>query len=192
MKKLEIKPSEAFQPSADAWNSFDGPRKFYRVSGPGRLVRLMQLGRRREGEFWFEEQVLENLRRRAARELLEQNKGRPPFASSMQVMVGLFMKLCLRSDLAICKNWTPNFDAYVVLDLRPGDSVVALVGRIKSQPYYSKPDPRDPEYASKLELHQLAESGAISLQAIEEQYVIDFNFAPNRAAVSRIQPERLF
>ena len=43
----------------------------------------------------------------------------------------------LRSDLAICKNWTEDFDGYVTLPLGPQDSVVALVGRIKNQPYYN-------------------------------------------------------
>ena len=192
MNKHEIKELEAFKPSVDAWDSFDGVRKFYRVAGPGRLVRLMQFGRNRVGEYWFEEQVFERLRRRAARELLQQNAGKEPFAASMQSMVGLYMKLCLRSDLAICKNWTPNFDAYVVLDLRAADSVVALVGRIKSQPYYSKPVPGEPDYDAKLELHRLAESGKISLQALEEQYVIDFAFQPNQALASRIQEPRMF
>ena len=192
MKKVEIRATEAFKPSVDALNSFDGVRKFYRVTGPGRLVRLMQFGRDRVGEFWFEEQVFERLRQRAAQELMQQNAGREPFAASMQSMVGLYMKLCLRSDLAICKNWTPNFDAYVVLDLQAADSVVALVGRIKSQPYYSKPLPGEPDYEAKLELHRLAESGQVSLQALEEQYVIDFTFGPNQALVSRIQEPRMF
>ena len=192
MKHTEIKESEAFKPSVDALNSFDGVRKFYRVTGPGRLVRLMQFGRDRVGEYWFEEQVFERLRRRAVRELMQQNAGKEPFAASMQSMVGLYMKLCLRSDLAICKNWTPNFDAYVVLDLRSTDSVIALVGRIKNQPYYSKPVPGEPDYDAKLEMHGLAESGKISLRALEEQYVIDFTFPPNRALVSRIQEPRMF
>lgn len=157
-----------------------------------RLVRLMQFGRSRVGDYWFEEQVFERLRQRAARELILQNDGRQPYAASMQSMIGLYMKLCLRSDLAICKNWTPNFDAYVVLDLRPMDSVVALVGRIKSQPYYSKPALGEPDYEAKLELHRLAEGGKISLQAPEEQLVIDFKFGPNQAVVSRIQEPQIF
>ncbi len=192
MKMVEINAAEAFQPSADAWNSFEGLRRFCRVIGPCRLVRLMQLGGDRPGQYWFEEEVFERLRRRAARELMQQNAGREPFAASMQSMVGLYMKLCLRSDLAICKNWTPNFDAYVVLDLRPTDSVIALVGRIKSQPYYSKPVPGEPDYPAKLELYRLAESGKISLQALEDQYVIDFKFGPNQSMASRIQEARMF
>lgn len=153
-------------PSAEALNSFEGLRTFYRVTGPGRLVPLMQFGQRRAGEYWFEEQVFERLRQRAASELMQQNAGSQPFAASMPSMVGLYMKLCLRSDLAVCKNWTPNFDSYVVLDFRPTDSVVALVGRIKSQPYYSKPVPGEPDYEAKLDLHRLAEAGEISLQAL--------------------------
>ena len=192
MNKTEIKESEAFKLSGDEMKSFDGGWKYYRVTGPGRLVRLMQSGRSREGKFWFEERVFDRLRQRAARELAQQTQGGQPFAASMQAMVGLYMKLCLRSDLAICKNWTPNFDAYVVLDLRPADSVVAAVGRIKSQPYYAKPLPGETDYDAKLEMHRLADSGKVSLQALEEQYVIDFRFKPNEALVSRIQEARMF
>jgi hypothetical protein len=192
MTRTALKPADAFTPSADARNSFAGIPKFYRVAGPGRLVRLMQNGRALVGEYWFEEEAFERLRRRAAMELSQQAPGQPPFAASKQSLIGLYMKLCLRSDLAICKNWTENFDAYAILDLGATDSVVALVGEIKSQPYYSKPQRGEPDYEAKLELHRLAESGKVRLQAMGEQYAIDFSFAANKPLVNRIKGPRPF
>ncbi|MEO6789276.1 MAG: hypothetical protein ABI318_24390 [Chthoniobacteraceae bacterium] len=89
----------------------------------------------------------------------------------------MYVMHSLRSDLAICKNWTEDFDGYVTLALGPQDSVVALVGRIKDQPYYSPKNQRsevDPR-------HEVAVKAGVSLLAAEDQYVIDFQCPANHA-----------
>ena len=85
------------------------------------------------------------------------------------------MRLCLRQDLAVSKNWN-EFDRYVVLPLRPQDSIVALVGRIAPQPPYSK------DYAGKLP----AGLKTIPLPGGQEQFIVDFDCAANRAAKPRV------
>jgi hypothetical protein len=193
MTKTPVTPQEAPPLSHQNRQSFAGAPSPYRISGPLRLVRLMQNGRAREGEFWFEERVFNRLRQRAMRDLTRQSAANgQPFASSLQVLLGLYMKHCLRSDLAISKNWTSNFDSYVVLALSPQDSVVGWVGRIANQPYYSPPNPADPDYAKKKEIYDLAESAGVSLLAAETQYVIDFKFPANQSRLHLLQEPRPF
>ncbi len=190
MKIVPIKPAEAFSLSLEEERSFRGKPIPCRISGPPGLVRLVQQGRRKTGAFWFEEPVFTRLREKARLDLAAQNPGnKEPFSISMKEMVGLYMKHCLRSDLAICKNWTENFDSYAVLPLRPVDSLVAWVGMIADQPYYEKPKPGDytkAEYKAKLAIYEQAERGGVSLLAREKQYVIRFDHAANRSFESRI------
>lgn len=74
----------------------------------------------------------------------------------MRALTGLFMRLARRQDLAIFKDWTQDFDGYAVLPLRPSDSLLALVGPIREQPYHSRLRERDKR-------HALAESKNIRL-----------------------------
>ena len=190
MKITPIKPTEAFSLSLDEQRSFRGAPTPCRISGPPGLVRLVQNGRRAVGAFWFEEPVFTRLREKARLDLAAQNPGnKEPFSIPMKDMVGLYMKHCLRSDLAICKNWTADFDSYAVLPLRPVDSLVAWVGKIADQPYYSPPSHgtlSKKEYQDQMAIHDRAEAGGIRLLATENQYVIHFDHPANRPFESRI------
>jgi hypothetical protein len=168
--------------------SFAARPGYFKLTGPGRLVRLIQVGKttregeelkgnRIDGQFWIEERVFLSVRSEAQRELASQSATAPqPFVVPMRSLVALYMKHSLRSDLAISKDWTPDFDRYVTLSLGSNDSLIALVGPIKNQPYYSQADPR----------HELGEKAGVSLIGNADQYVIDFNLPENRPFVGRI------
>jgi hypothetical protein len=79
-------------------------------------------------------------------------------------------------DLAICKDWTNDFDAFVRLRLMPSDHPVALVGSVARQPAYSSNHPQ----------HQAGVAHHIWLDGRAMQYVIDFSFPANRPFVGRI------
>ena len=188
MSEIVIKPTEAFSLSSEERMSFAGHPQPCKVSGPPGLVRLVQNGRRPDGEFWFSEAVFSQLRQKAKLDLGSQ-ADLDLQSFPMRERVGLYMKLCLRNDLAICKNWTENFDSYVILPLRPMDAIVAWVGKIRSQPVYDKGNPADftkAEYAERIRIHDQAEIGGVRLLATEKQYVIHFDFATNRSYRNRI------
>ena len=185
MNKVPIRPSEAFPLSPDERASFAGSPQPYRISGPPGLVRSVQRGRSASGSVWTEEPVFATLRARAKQDLMMQSR-KQPFARPMKEMIGMYMKHCLRFDLAICKDWTANFDAYAVLPLRPMDSLVAWVGPIKNQPYYSAPRPNEPEFAARKLAYDQAEAGGVRLLASEEQYVVHFDLPANAPFASRI------
>ena len=85
------------------------------------------------------------------------------------------MKFKLRDSLAVSQDWN-LFDAYISFSFGPNESVVALVGKTKAQPYYSTKDPR----------HGTAAKAGIELPGGEDQYVIDFSYPTNQKFVSRI------
>jgi hypothetical protein len=190
MKKQLIPPTTAFPLTAEQRLSFATAPTAYRLSGPPGLVRLVQNGGLKTGAFWFSETVFSRLRAQAKADLARQSAGhKEPFSRPMKEMVGMYMRHCLRQDLAICKDWTENFDSYAVLPLRPQDTLIAWVGKIRPQPYYAKPDPAKftkAEYADRLRVFEQAEAGGVSLLAGEDQFVIDFRFSANRALESRI------
>ncbi len=193
--KTPLKPSEAFALDPDERLSFANGQAFpYRVAGPLRLVRLVQEGRDPVRNYWFEEEMFRRLRALATRDLLRQQRepGSPTFARPLPEMVGMYMRHCLRSDLAISKDWTPNFDTYVEMVLGPKDSLVAWIGKIANQPYYSAPNPKDPKYAEKKKIHDLAEASGVSLVTSERQYVIHFDFPANLPLRALIRPPRPF
>lgn len=176
--------------SEEVLRSFASPPRWCRLSGAGGLVRFIQeakttaLGEdleasRLAGLFWFNELLFSQTRQQAKAELLGQFSSAMPQGSSMRALTGLFMRLALRQDLAICKNWTQDFDGYAVLPLRPADSLLALVGPIREQPYYSRLRKRDKR-------HALAESKNIRLPGGAEQFVVDFSLKENRAFERRI------
>lgn len=172
--------------------SFAGPPIPCRVSGPGGLARLVMNKRMvtRNGElsFWFNEAFFTQIREKAKADLRRQglSKKSPTF-TPFRELVGMYMKHCFRSDLAVCKNWTENFDNYAILSLRPTDSLVAWAGAIKPQPYF---DPLGRPIASTPDLqaaYELAEKNGISLSGMQQQFVVDFDFAANAPLRSRIQ-----
>ena len=129
--------------------------------------------------FWFNELLFSQTRQQAKAELQSQLSGGSQTVASMRGLTGLYMRLALRQDLAICKNWTQDFDGYSVLPLRPMDSLLVLAGSIREQPYYSRLRKRDKR-------HALAESKNIRLPGGAEQFVVDFSLKENRAFESRI------
>jgi len=197
MKTTVLPDAQGFPTPDWVRQTFAGTPTFQQIEGPARLVRLIQQAKvNREGEtldpsdpagrFWFEERVLTQLRAQAARSLTQQSRtASQPFVRSIQSLISMYVMHCLRDDLAICKNWTEDFDGYVTLALAPKDAVVALVGRIKSQPYYSPTNSRgtpDPRY-------DLAAKEGVTLLAREDQYVIDFNAPANHAMKARISKQ---
>jgi hypothetical protein len=197
MTLVPLKVSEAFPLNVDQRASFEGTPTPYRISGPPGLARLVgpedprrQRDNRKTGFFWFEEPVFTRLRDKARAELmrLDVSSGEKRAKPSCE-LTGLYMKFCLRGELAICKNFTPIFDGYAILPLRPVDSLVAWVGKIKDQPYYSKPRPEGltkAEYQEQMQAYELAEAGGTSLVAQEKQYIVDFNFPANKPFANRI------
>lgn len=135
-------------------NSFASPPQFKWLSGPGTLVRLVQFGKttydglllresRISGEFWFEESLLLNLRRHARADLTQQQAtAKQPFSRPLDELIGNYVRHCLRNNLAICKDWTNDFDAFVRVRLERGDQLMALVGPVARQPAYSQSHPQ--------------------------------------------------
>jgi hypothetical protein len=52
-----------------------------------------------------------------------------------------YMRLEFRNRLAVRRDWTPNFDFYVALEVPEHESVVALEGWVGQQPVYSNTFP---------------------------------------------------
>jgi hypothetical protein len=181
MNRKPIHESQGFRVSPETRRSFAGNPTFHELSGPGTLVRLVQFGKttydglelrsnRVSGEFWFEEELLLSLMRQARSELTQQQAAaKQPFSTPMPVLIGNYVRHCLRADLAISKDWTNDFDAFVRLRLMPADRLVALVGRVARQPAYSDKHPQ----------HEAIVANNVFLEGRATQYVIDFNFPAN-------------
>lgn len=189
MNKNFISDGSGFKPTHDQLASFAFKPQFFELSGPGTLVRLVQFKKttyegqvlrasRRDGEFWFEEELLVRVRNRARVDLARQQRsaGRP-FSAPLASLVTLYMRHYLRGDLAICKDWTDDFDGHVRMRLLAGDRLIALVGPVAKQPAYSSSHPQ----------HAAVVANHIWLEGQVPQYVIDFNFPPNKTYAQRIQ-----
>jgi hypothetical protein len=193
MNKKPIPDSQGFQVSLETRQSFSASPTFCDLSGPGTLVRLVQFGkstydglelhdsstsgRPNKPSYWFEEELLLNLLREARRELTQQQTAaKQPFSTPLPVLIGNYVRHCLRMDLAICKDWTNDFDAFVRLRLMPQDHITALVGQVARQPAYSSNHPQHPAVVAK----------SIFLEGRATQYVIDFSFLANRPFVGCI------
>ena len=186
-------PEERGFAVSDSWRrSFGGPAGFFAVSGPGSLVRLVQFGKvTREGHvldpsspagaFWFEEDWLRRLRDEACRELRRQNReSRQTFAAGLGALISLYVRHCLRQDLAICKDWTEDFDAYVRLQLGSQDRLICLVGPVARQAAYSQQHPR----------HAGVVASQICLPGQATQYLVDFRHPANESFRERISVPR--
>ncbi len=145
-----------------------------------RLVQLAQTTRTGEvlapsrftGEFWFDESLFQRLRSMARADLAGNASGD---------LVGLHMRFTARDALAVSRNWN-EFDATISITIGPGESIVALEGRTREQPYFSQ------GHAD----HAQAKSAGISLPGGEKQYVVDFNYPANlRFATRIVGPVRL-
>ena len=194
MLKQAIPEKDGFSVKPEIQQSFATSPGFFKLTGPGRLIRLVQFGKttrtgeilqpsRFAGDCWFEERLFQRLRASALAELATQNgtqSGTAQYTPRKDLM-GLHMKFNLRDSLAVSRDWN-DFDAYVSFSFGPNEAVVALVGKIKGQSYYSVNNPG----------HAGAESAGISLPGGEDQYVIDFSFPANRRLANRINgPVRL-
>ena len=96
-------------------------------------------------------------------------------ANSLASLIGLYLRLYLRPNLAVSKNWN-DFQGYVTLELQPSDNLYALAGPVAEQPYYS-PDN---------EGHAQAVAQSISLSGGVTQYYVNFNYRPNLPLAHRI------
>ena len=190
MKRTPASPPSGYIVPGEVLRSFGRRPEWCLLSWPGGLVRFLQEEKvasdgaeleasRLAGLFWFDEMLFSQSRQQAKHDLEEQFSAGPPQGYTMRALTGLHMRLSLRQDLAICKNWTQDFDGYGVLPLRPADSVLALVGPIREQPYYSRLRKRDKR-------HALAESKGIRLPGGAEQFVVDFSLKQNRPMEARI------
>lgn len=189
MNKKPLAPNEQGFP-VPSWipGTFATAPQFFQLSGPGTLVRLVQFakrtydgldlkGSRVSGDFWFEEELLLRLREQARADLTQQQTAaRRAYTTPLSVLMGNYVRHCLRSDLAICKDWTNDFDAFVRLRLMPADHLIALVGPVARQPAYSASHPQ----------HQAVVANNIWLDGQVTQYVIDFSFPANRPLVGHI------
>jgi hypothetical protein len=193
MNKKPIPDSQGFRVSSETRQSFSAPPTFCDLSGPGTLIRLVQLakrtydgldlhessisGRPNTPSYWFEEELLLNLLREARRELTQQQAAaKQPFSTPLPILIGDYVRHCLRMDLAICKDWTNDFDSFVRLRLMSADHLVALVGPVARQPAYSDKHPQ----------HEAVVANNVFLEGRATQYVIDFNFPANRPFVGCI------
>jgi hypothetical protein len=155
MKDKLIPDNQGFQVSLETRRSFSGQPAFFDVSGLGTLVRLVQFskstydglelnsssvsGRPGKPSFWFEEEMLLDLLRQARQYLTQQQAaaGRP-FSTPLPVLVGNYMRHCLRQDLAVCKDWTNDFDAFVRLHLMPQDHITPWSAPLPGSPRIAK------------------------------------------------------
>jgi hypothetical protein len=188
-------PNVKFQPGPIPYSvrpegtaSFAIPPQPARLKGPGAIVRFVNSNAppppppagsvsRYAGEFWFDANLLQLVRCQAYDELTKQRReARQPMANTLASMIGLYLRLYLRPNLAVRKDWKENFEAYVSLELQPSDSLYALVGPIAEQPYYSPADPR----------HVQAAASGIALSGGVTQYYVNFNHRPNLPLAERI------
>lgn len=172
--------------------TFAGAPRLCELSGPGTLIRLVQFEKttydglqvgnsRREGSFWFAEELLVRVRSEAKLELARQAV-KTPFRRPMAELVGNYMRHVLRDVLAVSKDWTNDFDGYLRMRLFPGDKLLALVGAVKRQPAYSETHPQ----------HETVLAKSIWLEGLATQYVIDFSLPENKPYVQRIQGPQEF
>ena len=171
-------------------DTFSATPTLYELSGPGTLVRLIQFKKITydglqlknsdpQGLFWFEEDFLLRVRNHARLDLARQQaQAKRGFSAPFSSLVTLYMRHYLRNDLAVCKDWTNDFDGYVKMRLLPTDRIVALVGPVARQPAYS---PNDPQ-------HQAVVANNIILDGKATQYVIDFRSVANKPYAQRIRP----
>lgn len=190
MFKLDfLQATEAWRPDTGTVSSFYGQFRACRIHGFARLVRLVTFGgqapegqlfgsNRSDGSFWFAEEDFLRLKSQAEADLRMQG------SSSRQIRhrLGVYLRHQFRYLLAIRRDWTPCFDRYVILSVPTGESVIALVGQIHTQPVYS---PEFPGEAS-------ARSAGLRLVGGLMQYVIKFDFPANKKARVWIQPPKQF
>jgi len=193
MIKQPIPNSKGFKVPPELWRSFYGPPTFNELRGPGALIRLVQFEKRTYEGFelkasslssrpgkptcWIEEEVFVDLWREARFELnRQQAAAKQPFSTPLPILIGNYVRHCLRMDLAVCKDWTNDFDGFVRFRLMPGDEITALVATVARQPAYSAKHPQ----------HKAVLANKIYLSGGITQYVIDFDFPANRSWGGRI------
>lgn len=186
--RIRISDSQGFPVARQERESFAGSPSFYRITGPASLVRLVQFakttydgvelhGSKSDGRYWFEWDFFSRLTHHARNHLLQQQRqAGQPFSNPLSVLVGNYVRHVLRADLAVCYDWTRDLDAYVRLDLSAKDTIVALVGSVAGQPAFGQEAPED----------KSSHSGGVWLRGRATQYLIDFQFAPNRPCAARI------
>ena len=186
MIKLETIPSsQAWQPNADTVYSFAGGHRTCRVHGAARLVRLLSHAgqapegqfygaNRDDGEFWFAEADFLRIKAAAEADLRQQGGWDPARARDR---ISMYLRHQLRDLLAVRRDWTPSFDYYALLNVPGGESLVALVGKVRKQPVYS------PDFPGE----ELARKAGLELPGGLTQYVINFTFPANQAMRPRIR-----
>jgi hypothetical protein len=197
MLRLEtLPPSAAWQPDADTIASFDGAYRVCRLHGPARLMRLLTLGgvaaegqgydpNAPQGSFWFAEANFQRLKMMAEADLRSQSGPGILPEATMRSHLRMYLRLQLRDFLAVRRNWTPSFDRGARLSVPKGESLVALVGRVRWQPVYS------PEFVGEPAARDLERMG-LRLPGGLTQYVINFSFPTNHPARAWIQTGVMF
>ena len=189
MIKNPITKPSGYAPRPEWEKSFAGSTyNFYELSGPGTLVRLVQFQKitydglsldasRRDGAFWIEEELLIRMRNQARSDLARQQKTAiTPFATSFKSLMALYIRHVLRNELAVCKDWTNDFDGYVQIRLLATDKLMVMGGKVEQQPAYSSQHPQ----------HEAVISQNIILSGQAMQYVVDFRYKPNEPYGKRI------
>ncbi len=194
MNRQSLPEAQGFPTSANLRASFGAPPEFVRLSGPGTLVRLVPFGpitpeslelkdTRSSGCFWLDEELLLRLLQQARSELTQQEsmarkrRSAPPF----NVLLGNHVRQCLRENLAICRDWTPDFNAFLRLHLTPEDSLTVLAGPVGRQAQGGTPS-----------AHGAPAHRTTWLMGQALQYVIDFGLPGNRTYTGRILGPFLF
>lgn len=184
-----ISPSGAWRPDNETLHSFAGSICCScRILGSSRLVRLLSVtgqsiegewhkANSEEGSYWFAESDFQRVRREAVAKVHASGESQRHLAKG----VAFYVRDRLRNALAISRNWTPRFDYFVVLTVPNGASLTAFEGRVASQPVYSA------DYAGG----EAARKAGLELKGRFQQFVIDFKFPANQAAVNWIGPAQI-
>jgi len=197
MNKILLSKDNGWTIDSNTKSTFAGEPSFFALSGPGSLVRLVQIGKtnyyglqlkssRPDGAYWFDGDFFRRLAKEAREELQrQQTANKQPFANPLDELVGNYLRHRLRDCLAVCYDWTLDFDAYVRLRLEPGDALVAAEGPVAAQPAYS---PKDSAYEAAKDIQ-------LTGKWIDEpsiQYLVDFTFPANTQYTQRIHGPFLF
>ena len=177
----EILPPQVASSSARYQETFlGGQSTTVKIHGSCQLVRLVgknSIFQTTPGDFWMEGNLFRQAFYQASMELRQQG-----FEGEKQgSYAGMMARFLLRDLLGVSRDWS-NLDMFVTLNLPPGSSIIALVGKARMQPYYS---PTDPAHAG-------AEAADIRLPGLGTQIVIDFKQPENQHAARLVSPPMVF
>ncbi len=186
-------------PFSEAWggmldstisNSFKNGYSPSRLHGPARFLRLLYEGgmgaegfekkpSHALGCFWFAEDDILKIKADLEADLKKQGSlDRATYLNRL----GFALRNEIRQKLAICRDWSPRFDAFARLTIPLQRMVVGLIGEAKGQNVYSSDFPG----------HESAIAPDTNLSGGLMQYVIRFDIPANDAATKWIEPRLNF